>query len=52
MFKAREPQTVNCKELKDKEKAITSTWSRSDMSLAEKHFSSDKGFFIVCFVKY
>lgn len=56
MFKAREPQRVNCKELKDEEKDIISTCSRPAMTLAEKkkkkRFSSDKGSFTVGFVKY
>lgn len=37
MFKAREPQRANCQELKDEEKTIISTWSRTDTSLAEKN---------------
>ena len=54
MFKAREPQRVNCKELKEEEKDIISTCSRPAMTLAEKkkRFSSDKGSFTVGFVKY
>lgn len=53
MFKARESQRVNCKELKDEEKDIISTCSRPAMTLAEKkRFSSDKGSFTIGFVKY
>lgn len=35
VFKAKEPQKVNCKELKDKEKTIISTCGRPDMELTE-----------------